>query len=276
MASAEPVLGQIPSIALRKFKTPPGLEGQEQQRFEFQEAFRNLRASLLFMNTGSARPKTIIITSSVPAEGKTTVALHLAATLAKGNARVLLVDGDMRRPRLHTFFGLPPGPGLAELLNHELPSVDVSFPEGLENLAFLPAGRAKRHPGDLALSPAWPQFLAAIQAQFDFILVDTPPVAATDDAAALAPKADGALFVVRALSTSARVARGALEILRQRHTCVLGLIFNGAVSSPCERQYYQPYARAYHWAPDPTGSTRPTGHLLSSPAKKVNAAGARD
>jgi polysaccharide biosynthesis transport protein len=251
---AEPVLGQIPFIALGKPAGPPEIDGLERQRFEFLEAFRNLRASLLFMNNGGMRPKTIIITSSAPEEGKSTVALYLAATLSKGNARVLLIDGDMRRPSLHRHFGLPAGPGLAELLNGEVPSADVRFPEGLENLALLPAGAAKRNPGDLVLSPAWPQFLASVNSQFDFILVDTPPVAATDDAAALAPKADGVLFVVRALSTSARMARGALDVLRRRHARVLGLIFNRAESSPCERQYYESYAHAYHWDPDPTES----------------------
>lgn len=273
---AEPVLGQIPSISPRESKTLAHVQGLETQRFEFLEAFRNLRASLLFMNNGGARPKTLVITSSVPAEGKSTVALYLAATLAKGNARVLLIDADMRRPGLHKYFGTPAGPGLAELLNKELPSVDVSFPDGLENLALLPAGEAKRNPGDLVLSPMWAEFLASVKSQFDYILVDTPPVAATDDAAALAPKADGVLFVVRAMSTSARVARSALDGLRQRHARVLGLVFNGAVSSPCERQYYQPYARAYRWEPDETSATERASHLLSSPAKKMKVAGGRD
>lgn len=260
---AEPVLGQIPSLPLGAPAGPPEIDGRERQRFEFLEAFRNLRASLLFMNNGGPRPKTIVITSSAPEEGKSTVALYLAATLARGNARVLLVDGDMRRPSLHTVFGLPSGPGLAELLNGEVPSVHVSFPDGQENLALLPAGAARRNPGDLVLSPAWAQFLASVHSQFDFILVDTPPVAAADDAAALAPKADGVLFVVRALSTSARMARGALDILRQRHARVLGLIFNRAEASPCEHQYYQPYAHAYHWEPD---------HLIASPDKAAKAA----
>jgi succinoglycan biosynthesis transport protein ExoP len=260
---AEPVLGQIPSLPLGAPAGPPEIDGLERQRFEFLEAFRNLRASLLFMNNGGARPKTIVITSSAPEEGKSTVALYLAATLARGNARVLLIDGDMRRPSLHRHFGLPAGPGLAELLNGDVPSVQVSFPEGLENLALLPAGAARRNPGDLVLSQAWPQFLASVTSQFDYILVDTPPVAAADDAAALAPKADGVLFVVRALSTSARMARGALGVLRQRHARVLGLVFNRAKSSPCERQYYQPYARAYHWDPD---------HLIASAETTAKAA----
>jgi len=85
--------------------------------------------------------------------------------------------------------------------------------------------------GTSCLSRAWEQFLASAKSQFDYILVDTPAVMATDDATALALKADGVVFVVRALSTSARVARAALSLLRQRRVRVIGLIFNRAVSS---------------------------------------------
>jgi len=277
---AEPVLAQIPAIPSAVSEWPLGSEGLDQQRFEFMEAFRNLRAGLLFRNNGGTRPKTIVITSSLPGEGKSTVALYLAATLAKGNTRVLLVDGDMRRPNLHRYFGLPGGPGLAELLDGGRSSVQVTFPAGVKNLALLPAGIAKRNPGDLMLSPVWESFLAAVKPQFDFILVDTPPMAATDDAATLAPKVDGVLFVVRALATSARVAQGALDAMRQRQTHVLGLIFNRAVSSPCERQYYQPYARDYAWrlgtldadqaGIETTDEDGIAGHPRSKPASEVN------
>ncbi|MBU6410219.1 MAG: polysaccharide biosynthesis tyrosine autokinase, partial [Verrucomicrobia bacterium] len=251
---AAPVVGQIPAIVIKSSKARSGIEGLEQQCFEFAEAFRNLRASLFFLNNGGSSPKSVVVASSVPGEGKSTVALYLAATLAKANARVLLIDGDMRRPGLHRHFGLPSAPGLAEVLDDEISLLDAVLSTGMENLTLLPAGQARRNPGDLVLSPVWAQLLAAAKAQFDYILVDTPPVAATDDAAVLAPQTDGVLFVVRALSTSARVARGAVDALRRRRAHVLGLIFNRAVSSPCERQYYETYARAYHWQPERNGA----------------------
>jgi len=200
-----------------------------------------------------AKPKTMIVTSSIPEEGKSTVALYLAATIAKGNSRVLLVDADMRRATLHNFFGAASSPGLAELLNQEISSMEAIVPTGLENLSLLPAGEAKRNPGELVFSSVWTDFLNEVSPQFDFILVDTPPVLATDDVATLAPKVDGVLFVVRGSFTSARTARGALDALRQRHVRLLGLVFNRATSSPYEPHYYQRYESAYNWEPEETG-----------------------
>jgi succinoglycan biosynthesis transport protein ExoP len=259
---AVPVLGQIPSVSLNGSAMPLGIEGLETQRFEFVESFRAIRASLLFTNNGGTSPKTIVVGSSVPEEGKSTLALYLAATLAKAGSRVLLIDGDMRRPGLHRQFNLPSGPGLAELLDGEVSSADVILPTGVENLSLLPAGEPQRDPGDLVLSPGWEQFVASVKSQFDYILVDTPPVMATDDATALALKVDGVVFVVRALSTSARVARAALNLLRQRRVNVVGLIFNRAVASPAERQYYKHYAPAYQWPPDKTEPAGYGGRLI--------------
>ena len=257
----EEVVGQIPAISIKKPRRQLGVEALEKQRFEFLEAFRSIRSSLLFMSNGGTKPKTIIVASSVPEEGKSTVALYLAATLARANSRVLLIDADLRRATLHTFFGTAPRPGLAEILNEEISFAEAIVPTGLENLALLPAGEANRNPGELVLSQVWPGFLAEAKPQFDYILVDTPPVLATDDAASLAPKVDGVLFVVRGSFTSARMARGALDALRQRHVHVLGLIFNRAASSPYGHDYYQRYRRAYRWEPKETRrATALAGH----------------
>jgi len=246
---SEEVVGQIPAIPIKQPKRRPGLEALETQRFEFLEAFRSIRSSLLFMSNGGTKPKTIVVASSVPEEGKSTVALYLAATLARGKSRVLLIDADIRRATLHEFFGAAGSPGLAEVLNEETSFAEAIVPTGLEDLALLPAGETNRNPGELVLSPVWPGFLTEVKSQFDFILVDTPPVLAADDTASLAPKVDGVLFVVRGSFTSARMARGALDALRQRHVRVLGLIFNRAVSSPYELRDYRRYRRAYRWEP---------------------------
>jgi polysaccharide biosynthesis transport protein len=251
---SEKVVGQIPAVSIRKPEHGPGIETLEKQSFEFQEAFRSIRSWFLVMNNGGPKAQTVLVASSVPEEGKSTVALFLAATLAKGNSRVLLIDADMRRATLHQFFGVASCPGLAEILDGRISSKEAIVPTGLENLALLPAGEANRNPGELALSSEWSRFLADARRRYDYILVDTPPLLATEDAATLALKVDGVLFVVRGSFTSGRMARRALDVLRQRRVHVLGLVFNRAASSPYEDQGYQRYCQAYGWEPRETRS----------------------
>jgi len=265
--SAE-VIGQIPSISLMEANGQPGIASVQRQRFEFLESFRSLRASLLFMGNGKPKPKAILVASSVPDEGKSTVALYLAATIAMANSRVLLIDADMRRATLHKFVGVAFTPGLAEILNRQISFKQGIVQTGLENLSFLPAGEPDLNPGELVLSPMWNRFLEETREQYDYIIVDTPPVLAADDASTLATKMDGVLFVVRGSYTAARMASGALDLLRQRHARVLGLVFNRAISSPYEHHYYQRYRDAYHWKPDKNGSTGPAGELLPEAANR--------
>ena len=251
--SAE-VLGQIPAVSLKNAKGELAMPFLERQRFEFLESFRNLRSALLYMSNGTSRPKTILITSSVPREGKSTVALYLSATMAMGGSRVLLIDGDMRRSSLHQFFGARSGPGLAEILSREVSPARAIIPSSVEKLSYLPAGAAKRNPGELVLSSEWTRFMAELYPQFDYILIDSPPLLATDDAASLAPKVDGVLMIVRGSFTSARMARRALDLLRQRQAHLLGLVLNRALSSASEYHYYQHYREAYRWQPQSRGS----------------------
>ena len=150
------------------------------------------------------------------------------------------------------------------MLNEEVSFAEAIVSSGLKNLSLLPAGEASRNPGELVMSSRWPGFLAEVNPQFDYLLVDTPPVLAADDAASLAPKVDGVLFVVRGSFTSARMARGALDALRQRHVRVLGLIFNRAVSSPYEHHYYRRYREAYQWEPEKSGRAALAHNLVQN------------
>jgi capsular exopolysaccharide synthesis family protein len=183
----------------------------------------------------------------VPQEGKSTVALYLAATMAIGRSRVLLIDGDMRRSKLHRHFGVASSPGLAEILNREASPTEAIVPTSVENLSFLPAGAPNLQPGELVLRSQWDLLIEEAGPQFDYILIDSPPVLAADDAVTLAPRVDGTLFVVRGSFTSARLVRDALGALRQRRAHILGLIFNRAMTSPFEHYPYQRYRDAYRW-----------------------------
>jgi succinoglycan biosynthesis transport protein ExoP len=255
---SEEVVGRIPAISMKKTKGQLTLETLQKQRFDFLEAFRTVRSALLFMGNGEPKPRTIIIASSVPEEGKSTVSLYLSATLALGKSRVLLIDADMRRGGLHKFFGAPSRPGLAEVLTGEIPPAAAIFETGMKNVALLPAGKAQQNPGELVLSSAWSSILTEARERFDYVLIDTPPILAADDAASLATEVDGVLFVVRGSFTTARMARGALDALKQRHVRVLGLILNRAVSSRYESYYYYGrYKDSHRWEPpEPSAAHR--------------------
>jgi capsular exopolysaccharide synthesis family protein len=245
----EKVLGQVMDVRIRKPHTQMRPEILAGQKFEFLESFRSIRSALYFMNQNGARPRTLLITSSVPQEGKSTVALYLAATMAVGGARVLLVDGDMRKAKLHRHFGLASSPGLAEILNGEIPAADAINGTSIQNLSFLAAGCASAEPGELVLRSQLNEFLSEVHSHFDYVILDSPPVLAADDAATLAPNVDGVLYVVRGTYTSARMVREGLDALHQRHARVLGLIFNRALSSPFEYHPYQRYRNEYRWRP---------------------------
>jgi capsular exopolysaccharide synthesis family protein len=247
---AETAIGQIPKIALKGPNGKLGLETLEKQRFEFLEAFRSMRSLLLSMNdgAGAVTPKIIMIGSSVPKEGKSTVAMYLAATLSLGGSQVLLIDADMRRSSLHKYCGLRSSPGLAEVLAGEsLNPAIVSTT--LPNLSLLPAGEARQNPGELVQQGEWAALMKEVRQHFDYVIIDTPPLLATDDAATLARKADTVLFVVRGSFTSARMARRALDVLKQRRIPVLGLVFNRANFSRYENHYYEQYRDSYGWRP---------------------------
>jgi succinoglycan biosynthesis transport protein ExoP len=210
----------------------------------FAESYRNLRSSLLFMPTGDTRPKTIIITSAVPYEGKSTVTVNLAETLAHAGCRVLLIDGDLRRGQLQKFFQLPSEPGLSDLLQGPMSAEDVVLQTAQDNLFFLPIGKPGRSPGELFLATRTEGILKDLAGQYDFILIDTAPILATDDTTSLAPKTDGVLFVVRESFSKAGLIRPALDQLLQRQAKVLGLIVNRADSSSKEYCYYK-YSEYY-------------------------------
>jgi len=243
----EKVLGQVMDVRLKTPNMQMRPEILTAQKFEFLESFRSIRSALYFMNQNGNRPKTLLITSSVPQEGKSTVALYLAATMAVGGSRVLLVDGDMRRAKLHRHFGMASSPGFAEILNGEIAPADAINGTSIQNLAFLAAGAASAEPGELVLRSQLNEFLSGVYSQFDYVIMDSPPILAADDAATLAPSVDGVLYVVRGTYTSARMVREGLDALRQRQARVLGLIFNRAMSSPFEYQPYQKYKSEYRW-----------------------------
>jgi polysaccharide biosynthesis transport protein len=244
----EVVVGQVPELPPSRSTDRLTLIQANDDRHVFVESFRNIRSSLLFAFEGQKRPKTILITSSVPDEGKSTIAANLAVTLALGGSRVLLIDADLRRSALHQLFNLEQKPGLAEIMKQEISCAQTIKSTSVANLSLIPAGETQNSPGELFLSPVMGIFLREIYPQYDYILFDSAPVLATDDTASLAPNLEGVLFVVRGVFTSSRLAREALDLLHQRKINILGLIFNRAVSTAMDYYYFYRY-RGYQYRP---------------------------
>jgi polysaccharide biosynthesis transport protein len=237
----EHILAQIPNEK-HDGKLDPLRE--EDPRHAFAEALRALRSSLLYMPFEGERPKTLLITSAAPNEGKTTIALNLAITMALTNVRVLLVDADLRRGTLHQWFDRKNEPGLTDLLSGKVPPDQCIFSTTIANLDLLPRGSSVSNPGELLLGPRLNQFLRDVYQSYEYVIFDSSPVMATDDTSSLAPKLDAALFVLRFSQSSARLSRKALEQLRDRQTNVIGLVCNG-LSRGNQEYYHYKYPEYY-------------------------------
>jgi polysaccharide biosynthesis transport protein len=237
------VIAQVPEVS--------GLNGKLQLQMEdvgqmhmYAESYRCLRSALLFSAGEGGPARILLITSALPDEGKSTVAMNLARTLAMGSARVLLVDADLRRGELHKHFGLQQEPGLAQLLSQPGDADKILQTNSVPNLWIIPCGTRLKNPGDLFLGAGLDQLLKLWRSQFDYVLIDSSPIFAADDATTLAPKVDGALLVVRSQFSSARQVREALDMLYQRQARVLGVVFNRANASARSYDYYK-YSKYY-------------------------------
>jgi capsular exopolysaccharide synthesis family protein len=241
-ASDEELLAQIPQL---KSKGPVNLLHPEEKNHVFNEACRNLRSSLLYMNFEGERPKTFLVTSSIPNEGKSTVSVNLAITLAAAGSKTLLVDGDLRRGALNEHFNLPTGPGFSEVLRQQINWQEVITQTEQENLSLISRGKALEEVSELYLSKVTDEFLRQVYDQYDYIIIDSAPVLVKEDTSSLAPKIDATLFVVRAGVTSLRAAKSAMEGLKKRNANLLGIVLNSAPASQSEHQYYYKYADYY-------------------------------
>ena len=238
------IIGQVPELlSLAGGNKVPLIESEE-QRHIYAEAYRGLRSALLLGPAQGERPRVILITSAIPDEGKSTIAVNLARTLALGGGRVLLVDADLRKGRLHEVMEKQREPGLAEVLHQPEGWEKYLQPSSLPNLSFLSRGGSISHPGDFFLASSFDELLARFRRQFDYVIIDSSPVFAADDATTLAPKVDGTLFVVRRHFSRAGAVRIALELLQQRQARILGLVFNRADTSSEANYYYKNYYKS--------------------------------
>lgn len=204
------------------------------------EKFRTLR-SRLYQIAAAQQLKRVLLTSSVPEEGKTFVALNLAQSIIRQNdRRVLLIDGDLRASRLHLALGAPSGPGLTDYLRGDLDITGVIQVGSTGNLCFIPGGSEIPNPSELLHSDRMKELLERMTPLFDWIILDSPPAIAVHDASVLADMCDGVLFVVRAGSTDFEVAQKAAGEFQDKN--LLGVILNRVDKGETYGDYYYGYS----------------------------------
>jgi succinoglycan biosynthesis transport protein ExoP len=213
------------------------------------ESYRTIRTGLLLTQTDQPL-RMVLLTSARAGEGKTSVTLNLAITLAQGGRRVVVVDADLRAGNCHSMLGLANHYGLVRLLNDDLP-LDVGLQRtAVDGLYLLSRGPFPRNPADLLGSDKMKTVLQSLRERFDFVLIDSPPAIAVSDAALLAVQCDGVLLVLRAQKTSTEAVQRVVERLETAGARILGTVLIGVNFRNPEfaeyRQYYTSYYSQMH------------------------------
>jgi receptor protein-tyrosine kinase len=202
------------------------------------ESYRTLRTNLLYSFVDNP-PKVIVLTSPGPGEGKSTTCVNLGVVLAQAGRDVLTIDCDFRRPVVHNFFGLRNLSGIVDVLVGERRVQEV-WKEPLEGLKVVPVGTIPPNPAELLGTRRFSEFLAAMRQEFDYVLVDAPPVGLVSDPAILATQGDGVLLVLDAQNTRRASVRQALHSLEAVGANVLGTVMNNFRVS--DATYYYNYS----------------------------------
>jgi succinoglycan biosynthesis transport protein ExoP len=267
-----PFLGMVPALFDRSAASP--LISDPNVSAVFSESFRSIRTNVLFSSTDEGG-RVVVITSSMPGEGKTAVSSNLSVALAQAGHRVLLMDVDMRKPRVHEVFRRAIAPGLSNLLVGNASASETIYDSGVPGLWLMPAGTLPPNPAELIGSKRFRDFTAFLLQHFDWVIADTPPVMAVTDATIAGNMAHGVLFVVGAEMTSRRIAQRAVEQLELGQSKFLGTVLN-RVDLEHNHYYYSRYYRpsyAGYYGPT-TGAlvTAATGGVDGTRAARTAAA----
>lgn len=227
--------------------------------FDVTEAFRNLKASLSVSIPDHKGGSIITVTSSFPEDGKTTVTTNLALMFANSDAKILLIDADIRKGRIHKYFQAKSTPGLSDYLSGLVSMEDILHVSNInENLSFISCGTHSPKPYELLESEKMSQFLEQLRSEFDYIIIDTPPVLLVSDAVAVAPKTDGVVLVCRHNLSYVSDLERSISMLNFAKANILGLVVNdyhapqGKIYGGYHGYYhYTKYSYAYSYTSSP-------------------------
>ncbi len=207
------------------------------------EAYRQLRTSILLSTAGHA-PKSLLVTSSLPAEGKTTTAVNTAISLAQTGAKVLIIDADMRRPRLHSIFNKSNAQGLSTLLSSEMTETDLLETvqqDEASKVYLLASGPVPPNPAELLGSEQMSTLMRKLESTFTHIVVDSPPIASFTDGVLVGSLVDGVILVVHSGKSSRQVIKRSKQLLQDVGAKIFGVVLNNVNLKAQNSYYYQSY-----------------------------------
>ncbi len=211
------------------------------RNFQIIEAYRTLRTNLQFaLGNNSGKCKKIAVTSALPKEGKTLTSINLAITFAQTDARVLIIDCDMRRPRVHRYFELESRVGLSNVLSGMCTFEEAVKKAGSLNLSVLPAGLIPPNPVELLSSESMSKLLDTLSESYDYIILDTPPINIVADALAVANLVDGNVIVLSSTSSTHIETRKAISQFEYANANILGFVLNN-VNTKNSKGYSKKY-----------------------------------
>jgi capsular exopolysaccharide synthesis family protein len=214
------------------------------------EAYRHLRTSVLLSSAGRA-PKSLLVTSSLPGEGKTTTAVNTASSLAQTGASVVIIDADMRRPRLHSIFGIPDQLGLSSILSSSVTEKEILgmvARDETTGLGILTSGPIPPNPAELIGSDQMRHLMSVLQQHFDHVVVDSPPVSSFTDGVLISTMVDGVLLVVHGGKSSRHIVRRSKQLLQDVGAKIFGVVLNNIEIQSHDYYYYQRYSDKYYSA----------------------------
>lgn len=239
-----PVVGHIPVIEPRVSRGNEDLDWSlcsvHAPKSRTTESFRAIRTGLYFNNRGTAH-KILQVTSPNPSEGKSTLSSNLAVTIARSGKRVLLIDADMRRPRIHSLFGLENRSGVSSIVGRHVEYNDAIQQSGIENLEIITSGKRPENPSELLTSPEFQQMLDWSREEYDYVVVDTPPVLAVTDPGVVAARVDGVLVAMRLTKRARQNLTQTIDLLNTVGANVVGIVVNGLG----DRSNYSAFGRSY-------------------------------